>query len=236
VTPKTTGIVAGWLLAAVSLGAVEFWEIKDFTAWSDQEVSRMLTDSPWSRRVVIINPDLSLASRVGGLSGGLIGNSGRFGRAGGGGVAGDGAGNMGGGSFLAAPQRISLVVRWASARPVKQALARHSATRADLERVEEPESFYRFAVVGIPFNLDLGSFNELQYQTVLKPKRRGAIAAERVTLADEGGLLTIEFSFPRADEITFEDDEVEFRTRLITSDLKATFKLKGLVVANRLSL
>ena len=235
-TPKAAAIVAGWLLASASLGAVEFWEAKEFTAWSDQEVGRMLTDSPWSRRVVIITPDLSLASRVGGLNGGLLGNSGRFGRSGGGGVGGDGAGNLGGGSFLASPQRTSLVVRWASARPVKQALARHGATREDFERVEEPESFYRFAVVGIPFNLDVGSFSDLQYQTILKPKHRAAIAAERVTFADEAGLLTIEFSFPRADEITLEDDEVEFRTRLITSDLRAKFKLKGLVVAGQLTL
>jgi hypothetical protein len=236
VTPKAAVIVAGWLLASASLGAGEFWEAKEFTAWSDQEVSRMLTDSPWSRRVVIISPDLSLASRVGGLSGGLIGNSGRYGRSGGGGVAGDGAGNMGGGSFLASPDRIALIVRWASARPVKQALARHGATRAELERVDQPESFYRFAVVGIPFGLDLGSFSDLQYQTILKPRRRAAIPAERVTLADEGGVVTIEFSFPRSAEITLEDDEVEFRTRVITSGLKTTFKLKELVVGKRLTL
>ena len=233
-TARAAAIVAGWLLASASLGAVEFWEAKEFTAWSDQEVSRMLTDSPWSRRVVIFTPDLSLASRVGGLNGGLIGNS-RLARAGGG-VGGDGAGNLGGGTFLAPPERTLVVVRWASARPVKQALARHGATREDFERLEEAESFYRFAVVGIPFSLDLGSFSDLQYQTTLKPKHRAAIAAERVTLTDEGGLLTIEFSFPRADEITVEDDEVEFRTRLITSDVRAKFKLKGLIVAGQLTL
>ena len=122
---KLAGTLAGWLIACVPLMAIDFWEAKDFTAWSDKEVRKMLSDSPWSREVVILTPDLSLASRVGGLTGGVVGNGGRAGRAaGGGGVAGDGAGNLGGGSFLASPHRTPLVVRWASAQPVKQALAR----------------------------------------------------------------------------------------------------------------
>jgi hypothetical protein len=234
-TRKAAAIVVGGLLTTASPGAVEFWEAKKFTEWSDREVSRMLADSPWSRKVVVITPDLSLASRVGGLSGGIIGNSGR-GRGGGGGVAGDGAGNMGGGTFLAPPLRTALVVRWASAQPIKQALARRGATREDFQRVEERESLYRFAVVGIPLNLDVGSANDLQYQTNLKPKHRTPIAAERVIFIDESGLLTIEFGFPRDEELTLEDDEVEFNTRLAANDVRAKFKLKELVVANRLLL
>lgn len=46
---------AGWLLAALLLAAAaplrgaDFWEKKNFTRWSEKEVRRMLTDSPWAR-------------------------------------------------------------------------------------------------------------------------------------------------------------------------------------------
>jgi hypothetical protein len=41
-------------------------------------------------------------------------------------------------------------------------------------------------------------------------------------------LLTIEFTFPRSDEITVEDGEVELCSRLFTSELK------DLVIGNQL--
>ena len=43
-----------WTLAGTVLVAAEFWDEKDFTTWSDQEVIAMLTDSPWSRQVTIV--------------------------------------------------------------------------------------------------------------------------------------------------------------------------------------
>ena len=43
-----------WLLAGAVLVAADFWEEKDFTAWSDEEVQVMLTASPWTRNVTIL--------------------------------------------------------------------------------------------------------------------------------------------------------------------------------------
>lgn len=235
------GIFAGWLIACAPLIAINFWEDKDFTAWSDKEVGKMLTNSPWSHKVVILTPDLTLAGRVGGLTGGVVGNGSRAGRtAGGGGVGGDGAGNLGGGSFLGSPQRTPLVVRWASARPVRQALARadpdKDAAATDLRRLEEPEAFYRVAVVGLLFGQAVGSASELQDATLLKRKGGAPIEPADVTFSYEGDLLTIEFSFPRTDAITLDDREVEFFTRLGTSELRTKFKLKDLVIGNQLLL
>jgi len=45
------GTVGVWLLAGTALVAADFWEEKDFTTWSDQEVEKMLTDSPWAKQV-----------------------------------------------------------------------------------------------------------------------------------------------------------------------------------------
>ena len=46
---KLAGVVGVWFLAGVALAAADFWEEKDFTAWSDKEVEKMLTDSPWAK-------------------------------------------------------------------------------------------------------------------------------------------------------------------------------------------
>ena len=47
---RTLGI---WIVACAVLVAADFWEEKDFTAWSDKDVEKMLTDSQWSQKVTI---------------------------------------------------------------------------------------------------------------------------------------------------------------------------------------
>ena len=37
-----------WLLASAALGAATVWDSKPFPAWTDAEVKKMLTSSPWS--------------------------------------------------------------------------------------------------------------------------------------------------------------------------------------------
>jgi hypothetical protein len=234
--------IAAWLIASAPLLALDFWEAKDFSTWSGKEVAKMLSDSPWSHAVVIVTPDLSLSSRVGGLSGGVVGNGvGRSGRAAaGGGVGGDGAGNLGGGSFLAPPERTRLVVRWASAVPVKQALARkHSgdgAEASDPQQTQDSGEFYRLEIAGIPFGQAVATAVELQEMTFLKRKNGEPIRPATVSFSYENDLLTIEFSFARTETITLEDREIQFSTRLGTSELKTKFTLKDMVIANRLAL
>ena len=51
---KLVATVGVWLLTGVALVAADFWVEKDFTTWSDKEVLKMLTDSPWAKQVRII--------------------------------------------------------------------------------------------------------------------------------------------------------------------------------------
>src|ERR1700722_698636 len=88
---------------ATAVLAAEFWQSKPYTDWSDKEVARILTDSPWSRQVPL---DMN-AMRANGGGGGGMGGGGR-GRGGGGGRGGT--------------QQRSITIRWVSALPVKQAL------------------------------------------------------------------------------------------------------------------
>ena len=41
------GIAGAWLVASAALTAADFWQEKDFTSWTAQQLERMLTDSPW---------------------------------------------------------------------------------------------------------------------------------------------------------------------------------------------
>ena len=42
------------LLASAALTAADFWEEKDFTTWSPQQIDKMLTDSPWAKKATIV--------------------------------------------------------------------------------------------------------------------------------------------------------------------------------------
>ena len=58
------GTVGVWLLAGVALVAADFWEEKDFMTWSDKEVEKMLTDSPWPSRSGLSSAGASLRERL----------------------------------------------------------------------------------------------------------------------------------------------------------------------------
>ena len=75
-------------LASAVVWAADFWEKKGFTEWSDKEVTRMLTQSPWVRTV-----DLSFGPPSGTRGYGAGGGRGGYGgRGGGGGLGGPGGG------------------------------------------------------------------------------------------------------------------------------------------------
>ena len=50
---RLAGTLGLWIVVGAALAAADFWDEKDFTTWSDKEVEKMLSDSPWSRRVTI---------------------------------------------------------------------------------------------------------------------------------------------------------------------------------------
>jgi hypothetical protein len=236
VAPHRTLRTAAICLAAyTTLSAADFWT-KDYAEWSDKEVARMLNDSPWSQHATLAIIDTSLAGRVGGLSGGVLGTGGGSGRTrGGGGVGGDGAGNLGGGSFMPSPQQATVAIRWTSALPVKQALVR--AGEAPRERLDDSERFYRIAIVGLPLVIAQmgGTMSELLDATELRRKNKPPIGAVDARYDYEHSLVTFEFEFPRDEPLAVGDDEIEFVT-VFGQPLKRKFKLRTMVVGGRLEL
>ena len=51
---KVTGIVGLWLFSCMVVMAADFWEEEEFTSWSDKDAAKMLTDSPWAKKVNIV--------------------------------------------------------------------------------------------------------------------------------------------------------------------------------------
>jgi len=221
------------LLASAALMAADFWEEKDFTTWSPQQIDKMLTDSPWAKKATIVLGSL----KEGGSGGGFQSSGAGFG---GGGGATDSAG--GGGEFSGV-RRITATVAWISALPVRQAIARLRAgvdapVLPDDKRLPEDEAFYVVAVAGMPTRLaQTGSRNEVVEKTELKSKRKEPIKPADVRIVPESKeTVRVAFVFPRSNAIALDDKEVEFVTKIGAADITRKFTLADMVVRGRLAL
>jgi len=149
--------IAGLACAAMLLAA-DFWKTKDSTLWTDDEISKILSDSPWAKAKTI-QPQQSQARRPGmgrrgggfGYPGGGIGypgGGGGYPQGGGGGGYPQSGGNNGDPSQN---EPMNLTIRWASAVPIQQALMRQGASASDeLKAVAaSTEKYYVVSVLGL---------------------------------------------------------------------------------------
>src|SRR2546425_6422288 len=124
-------------LAGVALGQ-DFWIRKEYTQWSDEEVRKMITESPWAKDVTVRAPASALGGRGRGsgapaaadvetnAAGGGRGGRGRGGRGGGAGGR-DGGGENG--VFF------TLKISWRSALPMEETVLKSRRnTRARTHR------------------------------------------------------------------------------------------------------
>src|SRR5271155_3249580 len=84
--------IAGAACAVVLLAA-EPWKTKEYTQWTDEEISKVLSDSPWAKEKTV-SPQQTMQRRGGGM-----GRRGGFGYPGGGGGGGYPGGGGGGGGY-----------------------------------------------------------------------------------------------------------------------------------------
>ena len=156
--------VGMWLLTGVALVAADFWVEKDFTTWSDKEIQKMLTDSPWAKQVRIIvsgslteGPDAQVTIPEIPECGGE-----QFDRI----------------------QRTKVTITWSSALPIKQALIRQAIgldapIPAEGQQVlDRAEPFYVVTVSELPqaFAWLAGMGDALKSETMLKRKDKAPIA------------------------------------------------------------
>ncbi len=235
---------------AAAVWAADFWEKKKFSEWTQKDVQKMLTDSPWARPVEI-RMDALGGRPAGGGAGGR--------RRGGAGIPSDSAGGLGGTDEpgmrgggprgLDTPEPVPTLtvhVRWHSALPIKQAIAR---ARFGDEVTSSPEAAkilgrqetrYIVGVAGLPPQVVRGNPADLKSNASLKIKGKPPVAPENVQGDRDRGRVNLYLFFPRAQDgnplITAEDGEVEVLLKLGQINIKRKFKLKDMVYDGKLEI
>lgn len=236
------------LLPAI-VWAADFWESKPFTDWSDKEVRRMVTNSPWARQINTAltgaRPSLPSAdspvSGFPGADGSLIGvpNLGRI-------------GGTGAGPPIAPPdapveQGLPVMIRWQTALPLRQAQMRakygkEAATAPGAKKIlDQDPAVYVISVMEIPGALvTLGGAesarHSIQDQTTLTARGKPALHPETVEFVPGEGNVEVLLAFPKTSPFTLADQEIDLVSRIGTADLKYRFRLKDMVVHGKLEL
>ncbi len=251
------------MLAATAAWAADFWEKKKYTEWSQKDIQKIMKDSPWARTVEVSMGPMGAGGGMGGggrgggrrgggggggggmdASGGGIpggGGGGAEGGPGGGGAPGGGPGEGGGQSV----PTLSVIVRWHSALPIRQALVRarfgdESAKSAEAAKIlAADEKIYVVAIAGLPPTMLRGATPEsLKPNSLLQIKDRPVIAADRVQAQqDESGRVNLFLIFPHGDKpITIEDNEVEVAVKVGAMSIKRRFRLKDMMFDGKLAI
>jgi hypothetical protein len=207
-------------------GDAEFWNRKDPSEWSADEIDRLITKSPWAKEISAQAPQ----SGHGGLS-----------------VPGIGRGGLGGGrrqrqdaGSHAAP--FKGVVRWESAKPVIEAMKtplpgefanhyvisvsgiRHADSIRDESHAAQRESE--------------AALDKIKNLTYLEPK--GTASAQpgivQETAFGVGETRTMLFGFSKdLLQLSLDDKEVSFTTQMGTIQVKAKFSFKEMVYHKELA-
>jgi hypothetical protein len=219
----------------------DFWNTKPPSEWSAEEAGRLLNKSPWAKEVT------ASYAGDGRQGGGYPGGGGGYPGGMGGpriGIGGLGLpmprGRMGGGRGRggAAPAAYKGVIRWESAQPIREA-----------DKTPLPDSLkdhYVISVSGIPMNTgrrlqeDDGDssqpqqdrFEALKQFTILQPK--GKELAQAGVVEQQGGTFLFGFSKDSL-QLSADDKEFDFSTRMGNLAVKAKFDAKEMVYHRRLA-
>ena len=231
-------LLLAFLALAVAAWAGDPWKEKIYKEWNQEEVNKILADSPWSRPVSVL-----ALWRVGG--GSTPGGSGGGGR-GGGQVTtgGENPGARGGGGGGGGAPEAHFVLRWGSTRTAREALARLAVFRgmaeADAEKIlNVPVTDHQIVLYGS----DMAPFaksdeKSLMDRTFLKLKRnKQKISPTRVEIkrAPDGKKISgIVFYFPMksdAGEPVIAPDEkgVDFECRTDEVSIRQSFEPQKMV-------
>ncbi len=245
-------IAVSFVAFVPSSSAADFWKKKSYLEWKDDEVQKMLNDSPWSKHATVpggsgeemstggSDATVSAGRRRGSLSsaGGIGAPSGEGGEA---------SVRRTGSSGGRGPGGMSLLVQWTSALPVKQAMVRlrfgrQTAPSGDAAQLlAREEEGYFLTVRNLPRKLsgvDPAQLREaLLKMAILNRKGGESIRPSDVqTAKTEDGAVIVVFVFPRSTPITLEDKNVEFVLRLGSTEFKCKFDLRDMVLDGKLQL
>lgn len=226
-------------ICALCVWAADFWTTKPFTDWSDKEVQKVLTDSPWVGKVTM----------GGGGPPPAVAGSGKGGGGGrGGGPQGGGAdaGADAGGAAPGGGGEATVTLLWQTALPVKQALVkRRFAAEAGTSPegktfLDREEKFYVLTLSGVPGNLLAATQGDkkaglLDITTITAGAKPPLKAVDVQTSSGRGG-GTVSFLFPKTTMFAADDKDLEFSSKFDKTAVKHKFKLKDMVFNGKLEM
>jgi hypothetical protein len=191
-------LVASAMLAG-SLWAGEFWNDKEPAQWSEKEVERILTKSPWAKQVTAAMDFAKLRDRPGGMGGP----------------------GLGGGPLGGIPEFIA-TVRWESAEPVRAALKK---TAADAEKTHVV-SISGLPMMGRGRNEEIAArrkelLEKIKDATTLTGKSKTGLNPSRIHVDESTG--AIYFFFEKSESISGEAKDLTFTTQMGPLEFKAKF-------------
>lgn len=244
------------LLCAVAIWAANFWDTKPFTEWTDNEIQKILQDSPWGDRMGVRTGER-----------GIVAND-------------DAKGPIMG------ELEVQVTLVWQTALPVRQALAKaqfknEAATSPQAKAlIERQDDVHVLRVTGLPGSVREAASNKEQLiaNTVIKIKNKpdlkpsdiqlgappapggargggppaAAAAGGEAPAAPAGrggrgggfapppggfggkgfgafGNIDLYYVFPKSSNISPADNELEFITKLGKITVRKKFKLKDMV-------
>ena len=231
----------------------DFWNKKDPSEWTSDEINQLLTKSPWAKEVSAQlnsgNNGYGSGSSYpgGGGMGGGGGGMGGMGRMGGMGGMGGGMGGRGGRGGRSNPmQQTKGTVRWESAKPVQEAL-----------KTTLPEAFaghYVISVSGFPLTLggrygsqdgttsdsnqaSQDTLDRIKSFTTLTPKDKRSAQPGVVQQQPSYGSESILLGFSKEVLALSKDDkDVAFLSQIGRIEVKTKFNLKDMIYKGDLAL
>ena len=229
------------LLAALFFSLLEAQNLDKppFPGWRESTVLKLLTDSPWARPVKVslrwtkredqpvsykevpgadASPTRGSGSPLGGI----------------------------GVPKIKLPLDAELIVRWASALPVRQAAALYKQRDAGLppskinEMVGVPSEDYILEIRGIPSEIAHSGAESVEMIARQSCRLRTAsgrtLQPSRARVNIQGSTLTVYIHFPRTQPLTVGDRDVEFSADFQIFEFRQRFRLASMTYLGRIEL
>ncbi len=147
---------------------------------------------------------------------------------------------------IEAPPTQTVTVRWHTAAPIKQAVARArygnevGTSPEAAQMLNRQETHYVVGIIGLPMAVAKRNPAQLKSNALLKLKGRSPIVAEDVKAAPDARGANLYMFFPRTQPgshvIVLEDNEVEVSLKLGNTEIKRKFKLKDMLFDGKLEI
>jgi hypothetical protein len=220
--------IAALVLAAQLLaGADQAWKNKQYPEWTEDDANEVMTNSPWAKTVVVTpvkptgqtgQPSHRARIDFGGL-----------------GIGRRHSGNDG--AVASSPdQPATLILRWESAQPVREA----ELKARDIGAPDVGEDFYAISVRGIPRGMLTGDSKERQDElkklAVLKREGKTDLKPTRVDilLRDSGPLVV--YLFSKSAEFNWRDHGMTFEAQVSRLKFSQVFSTDDMTFHGKLEL